>query len=57
MANIKLVCVDCKSTFLFTVGEQLYYASKGLSRPKRCRDCRERRKATLVPDPEVRAAQ
>jgi len=57
MTNIKLVCLDCKSIFVFSAGEQAYFNSKGLSQPKRCRECRERRKATLVPDSAVRAAQ
>jgi len=57
MANIKLVCLDCKNTFVFSSGEQAYYQSKALSQPKRCRECRERRKATLVPDSAVRLAQ
>ena len=57
MSNIKLECLDCKRTFFFTEGERAYFNSKGLSQPKRCRECRERRKATLVPDSAVRLAQ
>jgi CxxC-x17-CxxC domain-containing protein len=38
-------CVDCGQQFLFTAGEQAFYASKGLSNaPTRCRTCRELRK-------------
>lgn len=48
----QLTCVDCGATFTFTRGEQFFYASKGLSTPKRCPDCRLKRKLTLVP-PEV----
>jgi len=55
-ANFKdkrLTCVDCGNTFLFSPGEQYYYASKGLVQPKRCPECRKKRKLTLVPQ-EVR---
>jgi len=44
----KLVCVDCGAEFTFNVGEQRYFESKGLSVPKRCPKCRQKRKATLV---------
>ena len=49
----QLTCVDCESIFLFTKGEQYYFASKGLVEPKRCSRCREKRKLTLAPE-EVR---
>jgi CxxC-x17-CxxC domain-containing protein len=38
-------CVDCGEEFLFTAGEQAFYASKGLTNaPIRCKKCRELRK-------------
>ncbi|HVP15135.1 MAG TPA: cold shock domain-containing protein [Terriglobales bacterium] len=38
-------CVDCGEDFLFTAGEQAFYASKGLTNaPIRCKKCREQRK-------------
>lgn len=38
-------CVDCGQQFLFTAGEQEFYASKGLTNaPTRCKACREVRK-------------
>ena len=38
-------CVDCGEYFLFTAGEQAFYASKGLTNaPTRCKQCRELRK-------------
>ena len=40
-----LVCVDCGDTFVFTAGEQEFYAGRGLvNEPKRCRNCRQSRK-------------
>jgi len=41
-----LVCKDCGATFIFTVGEQEFYAEKGFeNEPQRCRECRNIRKA------------
>jgi len=34
-----LVCVDCGRSFIFTAGEQAYYASKFLITTKRCQSC------------------
>jgi len=40
-----LVCVDCGEEFVFTAGEQEFYAEKGFDNvPKRCRQCRTSRK-------------
>jgi len=44
MQDIKLVCTDCKKTFLFTEKEQTFYEKKGFkTQPKRCAECRRRR--------------
>ncbi len=48
--DLYLTCVDCGVTFVFEPGEQVFYKSKGLSIPKRCPDCRRKRRLTLVPD-------
>lgn len=41
----KLVCEECGSEFVFTEGEQEFYAEKGLqNKPKRCTECRKARK-------------
>ena len=41
-----LVCRDCNQEFVFTSGEQEFYASKGLTNsPTRCPSCRSARKA------------
>jgi len=40
-----LVCRDCSGSFVFTAGEQEFYASKGLqNEPVRCPSCRTSRK-------------
>ncbi|MGI9057918.1 MAG: zinc-ribbon domain containing protein [Ktedonobacteraceae bacterium] len=41
-----LYCRDCNSEFVFTAGEQEFYASRGLTNsPSRCPSCRSARKA------------
>jgi len=40
-----LYCRDCNQEFTFTVGEQEFYASRGLTNaPSRCPECRAARK-------------
>ena len=39
-------CIDCHASFVFTAGEQEFYERKGFKEvPKRCKDCRDKRKA------------
>ena len=41
-----LVCKDCGKEFVFTAGEQEFYAEKGfVNEPQRCKECRAKRKA------------
>jgi len=40
-----IICRDCKSEFIWTAGEQEFYAQKGLSVPTRCKACRTKRRA------------
>ena len=41
-----LSCVDCNSQFIFSSGEQQFFASKGFqNKPNRCPECRTARKA------------
>ena len=40
-----LVCKDCGQEFVFTAGEQEFYASRGFeNEPQRCKSCRDARK-------------
>ena len=40
-----LACKECGSEFIFTAGEQEFYATKGFqNEPQRCKDCRQNRK-------------
>lgn len=44
--DMTLVCIepDCGKEFIFKADEQDYYKAHDLTFPKRCRDCRRRRK-------------
>ena len=40
-----LICEDCGSEFVFTAGEQEFFAQRGLqNKPKRCPECRKNRR-------------
>ena len=42
-----LVCRDCGNEFVFTSGEQAFYAEKGFqNEPTRCKSCRDARKSS-----------
>ena len=42
-----LVCADCGNSFVWTAGEQEFFASKGFENPPvRCKECRAARKAS-----------
>jgi CxxC-x17-CxxC domain-containing protein len=43
----KLTCTDCGAEFVFSAGEQEFFAGKGFqNKPNRCPDCRTARKAS-----------
>jgi CxxC-x17-CxxC domain-containing protein len=43
-----LTCADCGATFLFSAGEQEFFATKGFqNEPKRCPDCRRIRRSRM----------
>jgi CxxC-x17-CxxC domain-containing protein len=45
LSDQTLYCRDCNQPFTFTVGEQEFYESRGLTNsPSRCPDCRAARK-------------
>ncbi len=50
----KIICVECGTEFIFTVGEQEFYAQKGFTNePKRCRSCKAARKTGSREEHEV----
>jgi CxxC-x17-CxxC domain-containing protein len=39
-----LKCAECGQEFIFTAGEQMFFADKGFkNEPKRCKDCKAKR--------------
>lgn len=48
MEDKTIVCVDCGEPFVFSAGEQQFYAERGLTEiPKRCKPCRTARRRSL----------
>ena len=46
LSDKTLSCVECRSDFTFTAGEQEFFASKGFTNePSRCPQCRGARKS------------
>jgi hypothetical protein len=41
--DVWLTCVSCSSGFVFGGRDRDYFARQGFCRPRRCRDCRNRR--------------
>jgi CxxC-x17-CxxC domain-containing protein len=49
-----LICQDCGKEFIWTAAEQEFYAEKGFTNePKRCKECREKRKSNERPQREM----
>lgn len=52
-----LTCKDCGNDFVFTAGEQEFYAEKGfVNEPQRCKECRDKRKASAKAPRELHDA-
>ena len=52
-----LVCKECNNEFVFTAGEQEFYAEKGfVNEPQRCKACRDKRKAAAKAPREMHDA-
>ena len=52
-----LVCKECGAEFVFTAGEQEFYAEKGfVNEPQRCKACRDARKAAGKTEREMHTA-
>ena len=44
-----ITCVDCGEEFIFTAGEQLFFADKGLKNdPKRCKGCKTKKNERIA---------
>jgi CxxC-x17-CxxC domain-containing protein len=45
-----LKCAECSQEFVFTAGEQMFFADKGFkNEPKRCKDCKAKRSQSPGP--------
>ena len=43
-----LKCAECGAEFVFTAGEQMFFADKGFkNEPKRCKSCKAKRADTV----------
>ncbi len=52
-----LACKQCGNEFVFTAGEQEFYASKGfVNDPQRCKECRDARKTAARSQREMHTA-
>lgn len=52
-----LICKECNKEFVFTAGEQEFYAEKGfVNEPQRCKACRDARKAAAKAPREMHDA-
>lgn len=52
-----LVCKECGNEFVFTAGEQEFYAEKGfVNEPQRCKSCRDARKNSTKSEREMYVA-
>ena len=49
-----LTCQECGQPFVFTAGEQEFFASRGFSEPRRCPSCRAARKRERRGEPGAR---
>ena len=49
-----LTCKECGEEFVFTAGEQAFYAEKGFqNEPQRCKACRDKKKNAGKPQREL----
>ena len=52
-----LICKECGKEFVFTAGEQEFYAEKGfVNEPQRCKACRDARKNAAKGDRQMYTA-
>jgi len=53
-----LICKECGAEFIFTAGEQEFYAERGFqNEPQRCKVCRDSRKSSGRPQKEMHVTE
>jgi len=45
LAEQAIHCVECDTSFTFSIAEQVFYAERGVRPPVNCPDCRARKRA------------
>ncbi len=56
MADQQIQCKECGQAFVFTDGEQAFYAERELDAPQRCKDCRDKRKTDRLANRQMHPA-
>ncbi|HEX8289226.1 MAG TPA: zinc-ribbon domain containing protein [Pyrinomonadaceae bacterium] len=52
-----ILCIDCNTDFIWSVGEQTFYRDKGLKNPpKRCKECKQAKNERLAAIAAAQAA-
>ena len=52
-----ILCIDCNSNFVWSIGEQTFYRDKGLKNPpKRCKECKQAKNERLAAIAAAQAA-
>lgn len=47
--DMTILCIDCSTTFVWTVGEQAFFRDKNLlNPPKRCKECKQAKNERLA---------
>lgn len=47
MPDLEITCAECNTPFQFSEREQEYYRERNLTHPKRCKPCRDARRANF----------
>lgn len=54
LEDINLVCRECNSDFIWTVGEQQFFHDRKLKNtPKRCQECRSKKPTQPIPQQQT----
>lgn len=57
LAEKTILCIDCNTEFIWTIGEQIFFRDKGLQNPpKRCKECKQAKNERLAAISAAQAA-
>jgi len=57
LPGVTITCSWCKKDFSFAGKDQVYYQSKGFDPPKKCKDCRDKKKQIAAAKQAAEVAQ